>query len=131
MKIFFSNRTAILFRCNCVYSAWDSLSFKEMWTYIFYWICKLFRHCFFKYFFHTNCLPPLLWTPKISNPWMQNVFSLFFYFIFKLYNIVLVLPNIKMDPPQVYMCSPSWTLLPPPSPYHPSGSSQCTSPKQF
>ena len=53
----------------------------------------------------------------------------FFNFIFKLYNIVLVLPNIKMNPPQVYMCSPSWTLLPPPSPYHPSGSSQCNSPK--
>ena len=52
-----------------------------------------------------------------------------FYFIFKLYYIVLVLPNIEMNPPQVYMCSPSWTLLPPPSPYHPSGSSQCTSPK--
>ena len=34
-----------------------------------------------------------------------------------------------MNPPQVYMCCPSWTLLPPPSPYHPSGSSQCTSPK--
>ena len=34
-----------------------------------------------------------------------------------------------MNPPQVYMYSPSWTLLPPPSPYHPSGSSQCTSPK--
>jgi len=34
-----------------------------------------------------------------------------------------------MNPPQVYMCSPSWTFLPPPSPYHPSGSSQCTSPK--
>ena len=34
-----------------------------------------------------------------------------------------------MNPPQVYTCSPSWTLLPPPSPYHPSGSSQCTSPK--
>ena len=33
-----------------------------------------------------------------------------------------------MNPPQVYMCSPSWTLLPPPSPYPPSGSSQCTSP---
>ena len=30
--------------------------------------------------------------------------------------MVLVLPNIKMNPPQVYMCSPSWTLLPPPSP---------------
>ena len=34
-----------------------------------------------------------------------------------------------MNPPQVYMCSPSRTLLPPPSPHHPSGSSQCTSPK--
>ena len=27
-----------------------------------------------------------------------------------------------MNPPQVYMCSPSWALFPPPSPYHPSGS---------
>ena len=58
---------------------------------------------------------------------------IFFYFLFiylfKLYNIVLVLPYIKMNPPQVYMCSPSWTFLPPPSSYHPSGSSQCTSPK--
>ena len=44
-----------------------------------------------------------------------------FYFIFKIYNIVLVLPNIEMNLPQVYMCSPSWTLLPPPSPYHPLG----------
>ena len=34
-----------------------------------------------------------------------------------------------MNPPRVYTCSQSWTLLPPPSPYHPSGSSQCTSPK--
>ena len=29
-----------------------------------------------------------------------------------------------MNPPWVYMCSPSWTRLPPPSPSHPSGSSQ-------
>ena len=28
-------------------------------------------------------------------------------FFFKLYIIVLVLPNIKMNLPQVYMCSPS------------------------
>ena len=41
----------------------------------------------------------------------------------------MVLPYIEMNPPQVYMCSPASTLLPPPSPYHPSGSSQCTSPK--
>ena len=36
--------------------------------------------------------------------------SFFFFkfnFIFKLYNIVLVLPNIEMNPPQVYLCSPS------------------------
>ena len=38
-----------------------------------------------------------------------------FYFIFYLYNIVLVLPYINMNLPQVYTCSPSWTLpfLPP------------------
>ena len=41
----------------------------------------------------------------------------------------MVLPYINMNPPRVYTCSPSWTLLRPPSPYHPSGSSQCTSPK--
>ena len=34
-----------------------------------------------------------------------------------------------MNLPQVYTCFPSWTLLLPPSLYHPSESSQCTSPK--
>ena len=41
-------------------------------------------------------------------------FSFFFFqgdfflnFIFKLYNIVLVLPYIEMHPPQAYTCSPS------------------------
>ena len=34
-----------------------------------------------------------------------------------------------MDLPWVYTYSPFWTALPPPSPYHPSGSSQCTNPK--
>ena len=55
-------------------------------------------------------------------------FYLFIYF-FLLYNIVLVLPYINMHPPRVYTCSPSWTPLPPPFPYYPSGSSQCTIPK--
>ena len=41
----------------------------------------------------------------------------------------MVLLYVNMNPPQVYTCSPSWTLLPPPSPYHPSGLSQCTSSK--
>ena len=56
-------------------------------------------------------------------------FFLFFYYFFSLYNVVLVLPYINMHPLRVYTCSPSWTPLPPPSPYHHSGSSQCTSPK--
>ena len=41
----------------------------------------------------------------------------------------MVFPYINMNPPQVYTCSTSWIPLPPPSPYHLSGSSQCTSPK--
>ena len=47
----------------------------------------------------------------IHDDWEDIFYSLKnfkFYFIFKLYNIVLVLPNIKMNPPQVYLCSPSW-----------------------
>ena len=45
----------------------------------------------------------------------------FFLIFFLLYNIVLVLPYINMHPPRVYTYYPSWTPLPPPSPYHPSG----------
>ena len=89
-------------------------------------------------------LSPILTLPCLNNMhccgirlWRSNfsfgLWILFYIFLilfyFKLYIIVLVLPNIKMNPPQVYMCSPSWTLLPSPSPYHTSGLSQCTSPK--
>ena len=53
---------------------------------------------------------------KLLHSICQQIWLLFFfffliffkfYFIFKLYIIVLVLPNIKMNPPQVYKCSPS------------------------
>ena len=57
---------------------------------------------------------------------LKNYLFLFIYF-FLLCTIILVLPYINMNPPWVYTCSQSWTLLPPPSPYNPSGSSQCTS----
>ena len=57
------------------------------------------------------------------------LFFLNYYYYYLLYNIVLVLPYINMHLPWVHTCSQSWTPLPPPSPYHPSGSSQCTSPK--
>ena len=55
--------------------------------------------------------------------------SLFYFIIFliKFNFIVLALPHINMNPPQVYTCSPPWPLLSPLSLYHPSGSSQCTS----
>ena len=77
-----------------------------------------------------HCFPIYLpWSDGTRRRDLSFLFFFFFYFIFKLYNILLVLPNIEMNPPQVYLCSASWTLLPPPSPYHPSGSSQCTSPK--
>ena len=78
---------------------------------------------------HTDIQPLMTCTVCKQEYFILFIFFLFFNFIFKLYKIVLVLPNIKMNPPQVYMCSPSWTLLPPPSPYQPSGSSQCTGPK--
>ena len=62
---------------------------------------------------------------------LKKIFKfVYFYlnFIFLLYNTVLVLPYIDMNPPQVYMSSQPWTPLPPLSPYHLSGSSQYTSP---
>ena len=55
--------------------------------------------------------------------------SFFLFYFVLLYNTVLVLPYINMNLLWVYMSSQSWTPLPPPSPYHLSGSSQCTSPK--
>ena len=58
-----------------------------------------------------------------------NFIIIIIYLFILLYNIVLVLSYINMHPPLVYTCSPSWTPLPLPSLYHPSGSSQCTSPK--
>ena len=45
---------------------------------------------------------------------IQFIFYFFyFYFYFLPYNIVLVLPYINMNPPWMYRCSQSWTLLPP------------------
>ena len=47
-------------------------------------------------------------------------FPLYFFGGLLIYNIVLVLSYIDMNLPWVYMCSPSWTSLPSPSPSHPS-----------
>ena len=61
-----------------------------------------------------------------------SVFKKIIYFNWRLITLQYhtgFLPYIDMNQPCVYMCSPSWTPLPPPSPSHPSGSSQCTSPE--
>ena len=67
------------------------------------------------------------WTAMRSNQCILFFFfNLILYFNFTiLYWFCHILKWIRHR----YTCSPSWTLLPPPSPYHPSGSSQCTSPK--
>ena len=74
-----------------------------------------------------------------SIPFLKLTYFIFYFYLFSnlsfiyyyyfTYSIVLVLPYINMNLPRVYTCSPSWIPLPPPSPSHPSGSSQCTSPK--
>ena len=68
--------------------------------------------------------------PTFINFFLSFVFLIFLYFIifFNFTILYLFCHIINMNPPQVYTCSPSWTL-PPLSLYHPSGSSQCTSPK--
>ena len=84
-----------------------------------YYICSIFMQdkLWFLY---------LWWVVAITG----ILFYLFlFIFFILLYNTVLVLPYIDMNPPRVYMSSQSWTPLPPLSTYHLSGSSQCTSPK--
>ena len=75
------------------------------------------------------CQPGRKNIEKLDTYIPETKFFFFILFFFLLYNIVLVLPYINMHLPLVYTCSPSWTPLPPPSPYHPSGSSQCTIPK--
>ena len=58
------------------------------------------------------------------SAWIVNILNFILFFNFTiLYWFCHVSKWIR------HMCSPSWTLLPPPSPCHPSGSSQCTSPK--
>ena len=61
--------------------------------------------------------------------WFILIFFNFYFYFILLYNTALVLPYTDMNLPRVYMSSQSWTPLPPPTPYHLSGSSPCTSPK--
>ena len=67
------------------------------------------------------------WRPQTRAT--LKLWSSFFFNFILLYSTVLVLPYIDMNPPRVYTSSQSWIPLPPPTPYHLSGSSPCTSPK--
>ena len=50
----------------------------------------------------------------------------FYFYYYYYFFIVLILSYIEMKQPLVYMCSPSRSLLPPPSPPDRSRSFQCT-----
>ena len=108
---------------NAYFIFYFCLAFKISFTVSFLgysFLALSMSHNFIKWFFFFFFLVLLF---------IYLFFLVQFYFIFKLYNIVLVLPNIEMNQTQVYLCSPSWTLFPPPSPYPPSESSKCNSPK--
>ena len=92
---------------------------KERLPFFFFLICKYFHFwmspiwmwCYWEFsVFYLLVITENLRRgySKSSIPILNFIFCLFvyfflFYFIFKLYIIVLVLPNIKMNLPQVYM----------------------------
>ena len=55
-------------------------------------------------------------TPILLTFWHWLFFFNFYFYFILLYNTVLVLLYIDMNPPRVYMRSQKWTSLPPPSP---------------
>ena len=127
-----------------VYPVWDSLGFLDLGDYFLPHFREVFNYYLLKYFLMVFLFVFFFWYSYDSNvgafyivPEISEIVLIFFLnlnlFIlvrgWLLYSIVLVLPYINMNPPRVYTCSQSWTPLPPPSSYHPSGSSQCTSPK--
>jgi len=92
--------------------------------------------------YHTTlvlCYKIEFYSPKMKSSKWETIesfffFSVFFKFIYFNWRLITLhycigLPYINMNPPRVYTCSQSWTPLPPPSLYHPSGSSLCTSPR--
>ena len=119
--------------CMHAHPSHESGNFMATSLSIFRSSCQSFDPCLWE-----SCALSCKMCPKVIASLLYIISVFFFFFLilfiylllfFLLYNIVLVLPYINTHPPWVYTCSPSWAPLPPPSPYHPSGSSQCTSPK--
>ena len=59
-------------------------------------------------------------SPGFKPPTLAQITSFFFFFLW------WILSYLEMKQPRVYMCSPSQSPLPPPSPPTPSRFSQCT-----
>ena len=60
----------------------------------------------------------------------MKLFTFIYFLIYLNWRLITILcwflPYIDMNQPRVHMCPRSRTPLPPPSPPHPSGLSQCT-----
>ena len=60
----------------------------------------------------------------------MKLFTFIYFLIYLNWRLITILcwflPYIDMNQPRVHMCPPSRTPLPPHSPPHPSGLSQCT-----
>ena len=93
--------------------------------------CSTWLACFVVTLFGRShfwaCCDSFLFLQFIFN--FYSFFGNFYFYFLLLCNTVLVLPYIDMNQPRVYMSSQSWTPLTPPTPYHLSESSPCTSPK--
>ena len=109
------------------------MMFMMLETLLYFWF-----YLFLKVWYLVSQLSEFFWhflSIQSQFMWLlslcfQKLFQFYFIFYFILLNnTVLLLPYINMNLPRVYTCFPSWTSLPPSSPYRPSGSSQCTSPK--
>ena len=115
---------------------WVTKTFFEQLFYVSLSLLYLVRIClilivFVLYFVHPCMKCSLDMSNFLFFPILlfSSIFLNFYFYFILLYNTVLVLPYIDMNPPRVCMSSQSWTPLPPPTPYHLSGSSPCTSPK--
>jgi len=97
---------------------------------LFCGIYSVFK-CSFDELVREEVVSPSYSSAIVGPPPYYYFLNKFIYFNWRLITLQYCIgfPYINMNPPQVYTCYPYWTPLPPPSMYHPSGSSQCTSPK--
>ena len=101
-------RTSVPAPPRGLFNHWTAREVPASWTFFFFFPC--FFPIFLSFFFHLFFISCRLITLQYC---------------------IGFLPHIDMNQPWIYMCSPSRSPLPPPSPSHPSGSSQCTSPEHL